>query len=450
MLSATATDTVGILRQFLFDERSMHVRPLTAVSLFSGVGLADLGYDMAGFRFLAQAELLQDRVQIGRANFPGSVWVQGDLRDPRKVSEVVAAVRAAGLSHVDLLAVTPPCQGMSSSNPSRGRRVEGAVEHQEHRNSLLLAAAPIASALQPRVIVAENVRQHLTLKVRTGEERRPLIELFGEQLPEYYVFQGVVQMADYGIPQDRRRAIVVAVRRTEGWLDWLLQHSLSPWPRATHGGANLEPWVSVSTWMESMEYPSLDARDPALARDAADVLHYVPSYDARRYRWVSDIPPRSGRNAYQNDKCPVCGYEPVPEGQTHCDRCGEFMTNRPHVVDTSSGTLRLISGFKSSYRRMTPDRPAPTVMTASSHLGSDHKIHPWENRVLSVRECADLQTVPRFYDWSRARVPFLIREAVGEALPPYFTYVHGKLLADLLLGRAPAQDQFADRDAVRG
>ena len=69
---------------------------------------------------------------------------------------------------------------------------------------------------------------------------------------------------------------------------------------------------------------------------------------------------------------------------------------------------------------MRPDRPAYTITTNSSHIGSDFKIHPWENRVLSILECADLQSVPRFYDWTRAkeqRTLYLIRNLVGEAFP---------------------------------
>jgi DNA (cytosine-5)-methyltransferase 1 len=87
---------------------------------------------------------------------------------------------------------------------------------------------------------------------------------------------------------------------------------------------------------------------------------------------------------------------------------------------------------------MSPDKPAPTVMTNSSHLGSDYKIHPWENRVLSIRECADLQTIPSFYDWSWAFQTghvYVTRQVIGEALPSWFTYLHGLVLRQLLSGQ---------------
>ena len=88
---------------------------------------------------------------------------------------------------------------------------------------------------------------------------------------------------------------------------------------------------------------------------------------------------------------------------------------------------------------MNPKRPASTVTTNSSHVGSDVKIHPFEHRVLSILECSDLQTVPRFFDWSpalqgRKKRLYLIRNLIGEAFPPYFTFLHGGILSRLLQG----------------
>lgn len=120
------------------------------------------------------------------------------------------------------------------------------------------------------------------------------------------------------------------------------------------------------------------------------------------------------------------------------------MRNRPYRVDDEGP--RLIRGFHSSYRRMQADRPAPTITTNTSHLGSDFKIHPWENRVLSTLECADLQTVPRSYNWSGAldaRRHYLIRNVIGEAFPSYFAFLHGSMLARLLDGEDVPDTAFA-------
>src|SRR5438094_10519172 len=119
----------------------------TAVSLYSGAGLSDFGYRAAGFEFLVQAELDPYRAALGKDNFPGSEWIVGDIRCTW--SKIVKAYKKLSDRPLDLLVVTPPCQGMSSSNPSRGKRQTRKAEKNEEQNSLLLAALPIINRLKP-------------------------------------------------------------------------------------------------------------------------------------------------------------------------------------------------------------------------------------------------------------------------------------------------------------
>jgi len=425
------------LSEFLFQPKRQVKDALPAVSLFSGAGLSDVGYDQSGFNFLAQSELDPNRATLCGMNFPQAVSVVGDLRDTWQT--VVAKYKNRTSEQLCLLSVTPPCQGMSSSNPGRGKASDS--KFRDRRNRLLLEAIPVITELEPRLVVAENVTQALSEAIQVGDRLRKVVEAFSEELKNYHLFAGIVQMADYGIPQLRKRSILVAVRRDAPWLPQLLDRNLLPWPRPTHAERpvdSLLPWVSLETWLNKMSYPSLDAQSKETAHDVIDPLHFVPVYEGDRYLWVADVPPHSGRNAYQNSNCRSCGRQDVPEGMALCPFCGKPMRNRPYVRE--NGTYRLIKGFDSSYRRMPPSRPAPTVTTASSHLGSDYRIHPWENRVLSIRECADLQTVPRFYSWDWAvstRHTYLARQVIGEALPPWFSYLHGEILRALLSNHVP-------------
>ena len=410
----------------------------TAVSLFSGAGLSDMGYHLAGFRFVVQVEADPQRAAIGADNFPGSEWLARDVR--RSVDEVAAAYLRSDSVRLDLLTATPPCQGMSTSNPSRGKRRTPQADALEEKNRLILEVAPIAESLEPRVIVAENVRQILTLAVTRSGTRQRVVDILSDSLPDYQVFHGVVNVADYGVAQSRKRALVVAVHKNEPWLEQMQRMGRLPWPAPACKG----PQASIKDWLNSIRYQPLDAASKSHA-EGNDPLHYVPAYGEDRYLQVSQIPPHSGRSAYENDTCPSCGHCPVEAGLASCSSCGELMRNRPYV--TRDGRTQLIKGFHSSYRRMSSNRPASTITTNSSHVGSDFKIHPWENRVLSILECADLQTVPRFYDWSRAKesgTRYLIRKLVGEAFPTYFTYLHGRVLADLLSNpKDPAYDSLA-------
>ena len=437
------SDTITAIRSFLERKPRRVAPPTFAVSLFSGSGLSDFGYRLAGFEFVAQVEKDSVRAEIGQRNFPNSQWFAKTVEEA--LSDAVAAVAKNG-KRLDALIATPPCQGLSSSNPSRGKRCTEKAWRNSAKNRLLLQIVPYIRALEPRVVIAENVRQVLTHRARKNGRVLTLPDLLEEELPEYEFFPGVVNVADYGVPQIRRRAIIVAVRRTETWLESLHQNNRLPWPCPTHSEGPIngdKPWLTVRRWLRSMCYEHSTARSEDHAT-GTHPLHFVPYYDEERFSLVMGIPKFRGGSAYENSDCPNCGRDNVPLGCAMCPSCGRPMFNRPIVRE--NGTVRLVKGFDSSYRRMHADRPARTVTTNSSHIGSDNKIHPWEHRVLSILECADIQTVPRRFDWSFAQETgrtYLIRNLVGEAFPPYFTYLHGKLLRALLSGKPSVFSQLA-------
>jgi DNA (cytosine-5)-methyltransferase 1 len=438
-------DRVLALRKYIESQHAPEDPPHTAISLFAGAGLSDFGYRLAGFRFRAQIEADAQRAAVGKLNFPGSEWLVETLPSARD-AVVGRCQKLLDGARPDLLTLTPPCQGMSSSNPSRGKRQAGAMGAHSEKNRLMLEAVPFARALRPRVIVAENVRPVLTLTLEEHGRTATVIEHLREGLPDYQVFHGVIDVADYGIPQTRRRAIVVAVAEDEPFLHGLVEKGLLPWPAPTHAETPIDgkaAWVSVKEWLDGMQYPSLDAQTKEQAR-GEHPLHRVPHYPDDRYLQIASIPANDGGSAYENDACLACGRNGIQQGIVTCSQCGELMRNRPYRIDEDGP--RLIRGFHSSYRRMLSDRPAPTITTNTSHLGSDFKIHPWENRVMSTLECADLQSVPRAFDWSGAldaRRHYLIRNVIGEAFPTYFAYLHGRILASMLGGSDVPEDSLA-------
>jgi DNA (cytosine-5)-methyltransferase 1 len=426
------------VRRFLVQRRPKK-GALTAISLFSGAGLSDTGYAAAGFEFVVQVELESRRAECGQDNFPRSKWLIGDVGALAK--EVVATYRRRTTRPLDLCVLTPPCQGMSSSNPSRGKRRCGQPNPNDEKNRLALDAIPILRALSPRVMVMENVRQILTATTHRGKKLERVLDWMRRDLPDYAFYETVINVADYGIPQDRRRAVVVGVRRDQPWLAQLEAKRRAPWPAASHAedpSDGLLPWKTARQWFEAIGYERLSAKNAAAAR-GKQPLHRVPFYGPERFGLLADIPPYTGQSAYSNSRCPSCDYSPVAGGRAICSACGGVMTNRPVVV--KDGVARLVRGFLSSYRRMYADRPAATITTNSSHIGSDYKIHPWEPRVLSALECADLQTVPHWYRWGASvddGEVYQIRNLVGEAFPAFFTYLHGHLLAKLLAGSPQA------------
>ena len=154
---------------------------------------------------------------------------------------------------------------------------------------------------------------------------------------------------------------------------------------------------------------------------------------------VAAIPAGTGASAWENDDCLDCGSSGLPRDLASCPTCNARLL-RPQVVE--DGRARLVRGFRrSSYRRLSPDRPAATITTSSNRIGSDRTIHPFENRVLSPLECQKLQTLPEDFEWGEVHKQSrlgLVREMIGEAVPPLFTEAHGKVLAELLDGGRPS------------
>jgi DNA (cytosine-5)-methyltransferase 1 len=293
-------------------------------------------------------------------------------------------------------------------------------------------------ALKPRVVVVENVPAFLTRQVRhpsSGGAVSAATILIDELADNYVPFSLLADLADYGVPQTRKRAFITFVHKAERGLVKLRSAGRAPFPRPTHspdyGGAHVVLGEAMASW----GLPPLDAVDPESSR-SDDPLHNVPVWDPRHYAMVAAIPGGAGGSAWDNQSCERCGPATVARDDATCPSCrGPLL--RPVVVD-AAGETRLIRGFRnSSYRRMRPDAPAATITTASGHIGSDRTLHPTANRVLSPRECALLQTFPVDFKWGNSLEAWgatNVRAMIGEAVPPMFTALHGKILASVLNG----------------
>lgn len=405
-----------------------------AVSLFSNCGAGDVGFAAAGFAFDVIAELVPYRLKVASRNHPRAVAVGGDLRETWK--QVVKAYKEKrGTTELSLLAACPPCQGMSSENSGRGSMHDADAGSRDERNLLVTVIASVAHELRPKVIVVENVPAFLSRKVRhprSGIAVSAAVFLSNELANEYDCFSAVADMASFGVPQSRKRAFLTFVRKDLAGLRMLNRLNLVPFPRPIPADQR----VTLREALRASGAPSLDASSPDKADGTSfDPLHFVPVWEQRYYEMVKAIPVNSGRSAWQNTKCLICGVSAVDEEAAECERCGSPLP-RPVIYDDKAKSWRLIKGFRnSSYRRMHPDRAAQTITTASGHIGSSFTLHPNENRVLSAFECGVLQSFPRSFNWGDALETVghtNVREMIGEAVPPLFTELHGRVLTDLL------------------
>jgi DNA (cytosine-5)-methyltransferase 1 len=414
----------------------MNARPHRAVSLFSNCGAGDIGYAKAGFRFDVMAELDPRRLEVCLLNHPDASGVAGDLTETWP--DVVSNYRkAAGETRPALVAACPPCQGMSSARSHRGFADDADAGTKDSRNLLVTVIVEVVRKLNPKILVVENVQAFLRRRIRHPSSGLPITaaKLLVEGLEDYAAFPMVTDLCDFGVPQTRKRTFITFINRDVPGLAKLTEAGLAPYPMPDFAPDLGGKPITIRKALRGYGLPNLDAasKKKAMSRVGAG-LHSVPVWMDRRYEMVAAIPPHSGKSAWSNNVCEDCGRVRVGPDRASCPRCrGPLL--RP-VVRQKNGSYRLIHGFRSStYSRMASDEPAATITTASGHIGSNHTIHPYQNRLLSTLECAFLQSIPRGFDWGDALAKWghtNVRDMIGEAVPPLFTKLHGKVLSEIL------------------
>lgn len=404
---------------------------MNAVSLFSNCGAGDVGYSRAGFRFKVMAELDPRRLEIALLNHPDAQGIPGDLRETWP--EVVRQFKVVDANPPILLAACPPCQGMSSARGDRGRESDADSGSRDSRNLLVMPIAAVADALKPTVIVVENVPAFLTRQVRdprTGLASSAAAILIDALLSEYECYPFVDDLYRYTIPQTRRRTLLTFVRRGQSAIGWLAAQGRMPYP-VPRAEAGLHA-SDLGNALMRMGLSSLDSAAAETASIGSEPLHRVPVLPKRLHDMVHNISPGSAGSAWSNNVCSSCDAV----GQEEDIVCPSCLRPLPKPIVVGDKGPRLIHGFRnSSYRRMDPNRPAATITTASGRVGSDLTLHPYEDRVLSPLECALLQTIPLSFEWGDAldaQGHTRVRAMIGEAVPPRFTYLHGRAIVDAL------------------
>ncbi|NER34817.1 MAG: DNA cytosine methyltransferase [Oscillatoria sp. SIO1A7] len=437
-------------------EKSNSNPNLPTISLFAGAAIGDKGLEAAGFRLELHNELESDRSGLISANFPQSRVISGNILD-RETEIIAIGQKLQRREEVFALVATPPCQGMSPNglgtllkNYRLGRRPK-----LDQRNRLILPALRIAAALQPKWVILENVPRMSNTAIE--DEAGTLVRIL-DLIPQYlgidYVGEAkVVEFADYGIPQCRQRLITIYSRLPEA--RELLEAGGSFIPEPTHqklGNNGLANWVTVRQAIGN--FPPLDAKTAKTARDNRIPLHRVPVLDSKKYEWIRHTP--ENQSAF-NNQCvnPECGFDGNPNHGTsrdsaginrarqdtplYCLKCGSLLP-RPFAIN-KDGTIRIMKGYTSAYKRMSWDMPAPTLTRNLSFACSDRKIHPVQNRVLSLAEACQLQSISDFdYKWElisaregkiQKASDRLIREAIGESIPPRFMQILGQHLLSI-------------------
>jgi DNA (cytosine-5)-methyltransferase 1 len=411
---------------------------MKAISLFACGGIGDLGFNYAGFEVLVANELVTERAEVFKFNYPNAQMITGDIWQQQQTI-IQSTQQALAGNTLDLVFATPPCQGMSKNG--RGKLLnairQGLKPEIDERNLLIIPTLNIFLASGAHTLVLENVPEMENTYIpnpHKNKEMIGIIDFIKQSLgSEFSSSIQVVEFADYGVPQCRQRLISIFTKHTNLKKHLCLLGSLFPDKTHSKEGKQLLPWKTVRDAIAHL--PALDAGRTETAKHKFIPYHSVPLLDEEKYFWVSHTPKE--KSAFDN-QCinPLCRFDKNPthgasvdekgvnryntETPLYCVKCGQLLP-RPWVKE--NGQYRLMKGYTSAYKRMSWDNPASTLTRNLSYACSDNKVHPEQNRVLSLYEAMILHTITDYeFYWQRADgkkiSDKLIRELIGESIPP--------------------------------
>lgn len=344
---------------------------LSMVDLFAGCGgltlgvaeaarRADLALDVPLAVDFAEAPTRVFAEAFPKASVvhaPVEDFIDGEVRDPLTPTEqgTVARVREQlGREELDLLVGGPPCQGHSDLNNFSRR--------EDPRNALYVRMARAAEVLEPRAVAIENVPTVVHDKGGVVEITRSVLTDAG-----YVVADSVIRLDQLGVPQRRRRHLLLAVR--DGRLD------------------------------------------------PASILEHltVAEDEARNLTWaLSDLIEREGARPFDS------AGRVSPTNRARIDHLFE------HDVDDLPNKLRPIChqgdhSYVSMYGRLAWDRPAQTITSGYGSMGQGRYVHPSRRRTLTPHEAARLQFFPDWYPFDVVSGRGEWAQMIGNAVPPKLT-----------------------------
>ena len=330
-----------------------------AIDLFAGAGGLTEGLRQAGFKVIGAVENNSLACRTFKLNHPDVRCWETDIR----AITGTAMMDALGLERgeLDLLAACPPCQGFSRMRTKNGNRW-----NRDARNDLVFDVLRMVRSMRPKNVMLENVPG--LIENNRFDVFRNALESLG-----YIVKWQVLNVANFGVPQNRRRLILIASKTFEP--QFAPPAKTKPTVRDAIG--NLTP--------------------PSRSRNK---LH---NYKASRSKKVTQLIKR----------IPTNGGSRMALGKSKQLACH-----------------RRLRGFWDVYGRMAWDRPAPTITGGCLNPSKGRFLHPVANRPITLREAALLQSFPKSYKFILDEGRYAVAMLIGNALPPEFIRRHAKVIHD--------------------
>ncbi|WP_276756289.1 DNA cytosine methyltransferase [Pseudoalteromonas marina] len=348
---------------------------LTAIDLFSGAGGFSLAAHEVGFDILA-ANTYQHNI-VERLGTNTHVYAEDIM--PLNIDALMSE-KGLKSGDLDLLLGGPPCQGFST------HRIKGSGED-DPRNQLLLRYFDFVEKLMPKAFLVENVPG--LLWPRHSSYLNRFLELAKEK--KYKVISGkplIINARDYGVPQSRRRAFILAVREdidTEN-LEWP--------PKPTHIKPDFDKPLSKNIWKSA----SIAFERPAeeVLKNLVPRMSKILGWDSAKSRKIVESL-EFGKPLKKSDPCNIhMNHQPFMVERFNDT---ELMGSRDELEFTLPCHQNGYSGHKDVYGRIYFHTPANTITTGCNNPSKGRFLHPWENHGIALRHAARLQTFPDDYQF---------------------------------------------------
>ena len=356
---------------------------MKCLSLFANVGIGEAYFDRLGVDVVVANELLKGRAEFYSHLYPETKMICGDITS----EEVQTDLAESCMGHdIDLILATPPCQGMSIANAKRS-------DKKDPRNSLIKHAINMVEKIEPKYVLIENVPGMKSEKTfildEHGESVNILPYIKSRVGDKYVISHQVLNASDYGTPHHRKRLITLLSRRDcEEWL-------------------HPKPLTRRITVRQAIGHlPSIESGEGSGIKWHS-MEHKI--HNDRHLEWMKHTP--TGKTAFDN-----------PE---HYPRVLDYEETKGPCWQ-----MRKIKGFKTTYKRMSWDEPAPTVTMMNGSINSQNNCHPGkvksdgtysDARVLTIKEIVRIVGLPDNWvddlEHTKPKESFL-RHVLGECFPP--------------------------------
>jgi len=362
-----------------------------AIDLFAGAGGLSLGFTQAGFNIVLALDNDTDAVETYRSNHKNdNTEVLND--DITKV-DFNNKLKELGLNKgkTDIILTGAPCQGFSSSN----KLTRSLNNPKNHLYREFIRAVKITN---PKWILFENVSGIVSF------EKGKVVQMISNELKHigYSCKWDILNVADYGIPQVRRRFFLVGNRIGADFV----------FPSPTHGNGN-KPYVTVRDAISDLPAVKNGNRDDMIPyRHNAEISDYQ-----RRMRMDYSKDYCTNNQVSKNNDLVIKRYSYIPQGGNWGNIPTSLMMNYKDTNNCHSGI----------YRRLKWDEPSIVI----SNFRKNMLIHPEQDRGLSVREAARLQSLPDWYVCTGGLASQ--QQQVADVVPPMLAYILALKIKSLML-----------------